>query len=1007
MKRVLLIVAAFQLLGLGLNHLWAQVTYPQNGVIDERLQLYAFTNATVFVDYQTKIENATLVIEKGKVVAVGTSVAVPAGAITFDLKGKYIYPSFIDVYSNYGMPKPKADGERPRLQPQMLSNRKGAFGWNEALKTDFRADAAFTVNAKQAKQARMYGVGAVLSHRMDGISRGSGAVVTLAEGKENERIVNPLASHQFSFRKGTSTQNYPSSLMGCIALLRQTYLDADWYQRVGYKEETNLSLQAWNELSQVTQIFEANDRLNVLRADRVGDEFGVQYVFKGDGDEYQRINELKATGGKFIIPINFPDALDVEDPYDALQANYADMLHWELAPSNPAALAKAGIDFAITMNGHKKPNDFFAHLRIAIENGLSEADALKALTATPAQIANVTDQLGALKKGMVANFIITSDNIFNKDAKIVHNWIQGKGYILAPLDAPDLRGTYSLRVDGKAYTLEIEGKTAAKPKAFIPLTDTTKVEVKHQIKGDIITLSFNLDAKKGRITTLSGAADGDNWTGNGSTPDGKWITWSATKNKGIVDEQEDEKENEQSDNKKDEQTATEKGSVIYPFIAFGDKTLPTAQTYLIKNATVWTNEADGILENTDVLIKDGKIAQIGKDLSATNAIEIDGTGRHLTCGIIDEHSHIAVSGGVNEGTQYSSAEVSIATVVNSENIHIYRQLAGGVTTSQLLHGSANPIGGQSGLIKLKWGYSPDEMLYPNAAPFIKFALGENVKQSNWGNYYRIRFPQTRMGVEQVFDDHFTRAREYEAARKADPINTRRDLEMEVILQIINKERFITCHSYVQSEINMLMKIAEKHNFRINTFTHILEGYKVADKMREHGAAGSTFSDWWAYKYEVIDAIPYNGALMSEQGVLVAYNSDDAEMGRRLNQEAGKAVMYGGVDQETAWKFVTLNPAKMLHIDDRVGSVKVGKDADIVLWSANPLSVYARAEYTFIDGIKFYDRAEDVKKREALQQDRARLIQAMIVAKKNGAKTQPVKVKEEKEYHCHTIHDEVK
>ena len=421
-KKILLSVCLILFVGMAM----AQVTFPRNGVYDEREQLYAFTNATIYVDYQTKIENATLVIRKGKVEQIGTDVTVPKGAITFDLKGKYIYPSFIDVFSKYGMPKPKAEGERPKRQPQMLSNKGGAYGWNEALKPEFRAHEAFRFDEKSSKDLRGVGFGAVLSHRMDGISRGSGTVVSLAENnREHELILNPIASHHYSFRKGTSTQNYPSSLMGCISLLRQTYFDADWYKRIGHKEEMNISLQAWNDLSGQTQIFDASGKLNILRADKIGDEFNIQYIFKGRGDEYQRLNELKAAGGSLIVPINFPKAYNVEDPYDAMMTDLDEMLHWELAPTNPAKIAAAGIDFAITMEGSTS-KDFMTNLRKAIENGLSEADALKALTATPAKMAGVSDKLGALKKGMVANFVVSSDNIFNKKAKIHHNWVQGK-----------------------------------------------------------------------------------------------------------------------------------------------------------------------------------------------------------------------------------------------------------------------------------------------------------------------------------------------------------------------------------------------------------------------------------------------------------------------------------------------------------------------------------------------------------------------------------------------------
>jgi imidazolonepropionase-like amidohydrolase len=294
------------------------------------------------------------------------------------------------------------------------------------------------------------------------------------------------------------------------------------------------------------------------------------------------------------------------------------------------------------------------------------------------------------------------------------------------------------------------------------------------------------------------------------------------------------------------------------------------------------------------------------------------------------------------------------------------------------------------------------MKVAGADGFIKFALGENVKQANWGDNATVRYPQTRMGVEQVFRDYFTRAKAYDADKN--PLK-RRDLDLETVAEILNKKRFITCHSYVQSEILMLMKVAEDFNFRINTFTHILEGYKVAKQMKAHGVYASTFADWWAYKMEVQEAIPYNGAILHEQGVTVGFNSDDAEMGRRLNQEAAKAIEFGGVKEEEALKFVTLNPAKMLHLDNEMGSIKKGKSADIVLWNKHPLSVYARAEYTFIDGIKFFDRKQDAQKQLELAVERNRLIQKLVKEKQGGAPTQPVVVKKQHLYECDDVEHE--
>jgi imidazolonepropionase-like amidohydrolase len=316
------------------------------------------------------------------------------------------------------------------------------------------------------------------------------------------------------------------------------------------------------------------------------------------------------------------------------------------------------------------------------------------------------------------------------------------------------------------------------------------------------------------------------------------------------------------------------------------------------------------------------------------------------------------------------------------------------------------------LIKLRWGMAPEKLKFKNAASFIKFALGENVKQSNWGDNQTIRYPQTRMGVEQIMYDAFFRALDYLKKRDAYSklgkkekilaIPPRIDLELEALGEILEHERFITCHSYRQSEINMIIKLADSMGFRLNTFTHILEGYKVADKMKKHGAGASTFSDWWAYKYEVIHAIPYNAALLLKVGVVTAINSDDNEMGRRLNQEAAKAVRYGGVSEEEAWKIVTLYPAKLLQIDHKVGSVRVGKDADLVLWSGNPLSIYARAEKTFVDGVLYFDLEKEQEKQAAIKAEKTRLIQLML--KKNKyliPKKKPVEHKEQ-EYHCNDV-----
>jgi len=305
------------------------------------------------------------------------------------------------------------------------------------------------------------------------------------------------------------------------------------------------------------------------------------------------------------------------------------------------------------------------------------------------------------------------------------------------------------------------------------------------------------------------------------------------------------------------------------------------------------------------------------------------------------------------------------------------------------------------------------MKIEGADGFIKFALGENVKQSNWGHFNTIRFPQTRMGVEQVFYDAFYRAEAYKnlwneyndlpTSKKRKTVAPRADLELDALVEILNSERFITCHSYVQSEINMLMHVADSMGFTINTFTHILEGYKLANKLKKHGAGASTFSDWWAYKFEVNDAIPYNASILNSKGVVTAINSDDAEMGRRLNQEAAKAVKYGGSSEEDAWKMVTLNPAILLHLENRMGSIKLGKDADIVIWSGNPLSVYSKVEKTFVDGKLLFDKTKNLELMKRDLKEKMRIINKMVNGN-SDEETQKVEITEDHHYHCDTIED---
>ncbi len=422
----------------------------------------------------------------------------------------------------------------------------------------------------------------------------------------------------------------------------------------------------------------------------------------------------------------------------------------------------------------------------------------------------------------------------------------------------------------------------------------------------------------------------------------------------------------------------------YPLGAFGRKDIPAAaKLTAFVHATIWTCGPAGIIEDGTVVIADGKIVDVGKDIKIPDGAEvIDVRGTHITPGIIDCHSHAATDGGVNEGTQSITCEVRIGDFVDANDVTIYRQLAGGVTAANVLHGSANSIGGQNQVIKLRWGLSGEGLKFKEAPQGVKFALGENVKQSNWGSEATGRYPQTRMGVEQLYRDAFEAARDY--ARKLDAwkanrrgLPPRRDLELDALREILDGQRWIHCHSYRQDEILALIRILKEYEITIGTFQHILEGYKVADEMAKAGAMASAFSDWWAYKMEVQDAIPYAGALMHKQGVVVSFNSDDGELARHLNQEAAKAVKYGGVDRQEALKFVTLNPAKQLRIDHLVGSIESGKHADFVIWSGDPLSNFSRCEQTWIDGRRYFHRDDDDRMQKESREKRNTLIQKIL------------------------------
>ena len=979
--------------------IYAQETFPVNGVAENFKTVYAFTNANIIISHDKKIKNGTLLIKDNLIIGVDSNLEIPKNAVVYDLKGDYIYPSFIDLYSNYGLEKPKKTSSG--YTPQYESNKKGAYSWNQAIHPEVDASYQFYHNKGDREKYLEMGFGSVLSHIDDGIFRGTGFFTILANNRENEDLLIDQAATFYSFNKGSSNQRYPSSLMGSIALIKQTLLDAEWHENT--QETTDLSLKKYNETKKLPKIFEVKSPLDYSRLFNISDEFEIDYIVKGTGKEFLKIEEIKKTNFPIIAPINFPKDYDVSNLDEALGITLRDLKNWETAPYNLRIIEENNITYTITSSGTKNKKEFLENLRMAISKGLSEENALKALTTTPAELIGIESEIGSIENGKIASFLICSSNIFD-DGIIYENWTSGKRNIISKKIKNDIRGYYTLKTQKFNNSLvEITG-TKEKPSIKIYKIDSTK------LISSFDDNQLTINDKMGSFKAL-GYFENQNIKGKFLDETGSLHEFTMIRDSIFTSK----KNNKESINK----------SVIpeiwLPNKSNGLDQKINAKTILFKNATLWTNEEIGIVKSADIAISNGKIVAIGENLD-TNQIPnyenldinvVNAKGKHITSGIIDEHSHIAISKGVNESSQAVTAEVSIADVINPDDHNIFRQIAGGVTCSQLLHGSANPIGGQSALVKLRWGKTAEEMKIKNCDGFIKFALGENVKQSNWGSFNTIRYPQTRMGVEQVFYDAFYRAKKYKQdwvkynglslRKKRESKPPREDLELNTLVEILDGKRHITCHSYVESEINMLMHVADSMGFKINTFTHILEGYKLADKLKKHEAGASTFADWWAYKFEVNDAIPYNAAILNEAGVITAINSDDAEMGRRLNQEAAKAVKYGNSTQEDAWKMVTLNPAKLLKLDDRMGSLKLGKDADIVIWSDNPLSVYAKVEQTYIDGICYYDAIKNKLTQERDYKEKLRIIKLLSASKsKNKIKNKP---KKEKLYHCDTIEHE--
>jgi N-acetylglucosamine-6-phosphate deacetylase len=999
---------------------------PVNGMRDAAPGPQALVGATVHVKPGTVLEKATILVVDGRIAKVGdASLALPEGTRIWPCDGLVVASAFVE-------PAYLVDSAAAQ---QSIATTRGAH-WNRKVTPQLRADGLPPLS-RDAREA-MRGLGFATVHIVpeDGIVRGRGAVSLLDDDQARAAVLDDdtwlVVASEYGGDWGTAT--YPGALIGALALERQTFRDARWYadaMRAIAADPTGnpppIDAPALAALADVLErnasvLFDGNDEKDLLRQARIAKEFGLPAILLGSGTEFRRIDQFAALGMPVLVPPRYPRTPDVSTPARAEALSLRDLWTWELAPTNAARLVRAGVPVAFTTAKLESRTDFRALVRTAIEHGLSEDDALAALTTRPAEFLGQSANLGTIEPGKLANLVVVDGPLFgslDKDPGDIRAvFVAGKRHDVRPGpvfsidgrarlvveragDAPLVLDAQLDREEGTLLVVLPDGsRTSIKPfridgDRFACTLDGAVLGVAPPEKATPATTTFRAGgtAIDGRASATAERSDGlvvrfrlEQAEGDPLPPEEAKIDPAKTPEEAAAIRAEAKAK---ADAAKAEERARLEARLAakraladkptpFPFGEYGLFERPVAQSVLFRNATVWTATDRGNLANTDLLIVDGAIAAIGRELAAPpKVLVVDATGRHLTPGLIDCHSHTGIDGGVNEWTQTNTAEVAIADAIDPERVSWYRQLAGGISAVNQLHGSANPIGGQNSVVKVRWGESEERFPIEGAIPGIKFALGENVVRSQG------RYPDTRMGVEAYLRDAFDAARRHDALvaawkalpeeRRAKTVPPRPERELEVLAEILRGERLIHCHSYRQDEILMLLRLAEANGFRIGTLQHVLEGFKVADEIARHGAGASSFSDWWAYKMEVYDAIPHNGSIMERVGVLTSFNSDSDELARRMNMEAAKAVRYGGLPPEEAIKFVTINPAKQLRIDDRVGSLEVGKDGDVVLWSADPLSVYARVDETWIEGVRRFDRSSDAARVEAMRVERQRLL----------------------------------
>jgi len=934
--------------------------------------------ATVHAAPGITLSNASILVVDGSITYLGTAPKDTLRCQKIEGKNRHVYASFIHSHFSSGLETGK---KAYPAGPNPDSKKEAQQFWpNDAVHAERWSGNFWAPKGEELQAWWKAGFGYALLVMNEGLIQGRFPCMSLGGPRSVPEPIMHESALGFSFDKGQSGQDYPSSLPGAAATLRQFMVDAGYAETHPEYLRHRQSLDPYIAGKNRPHFVQSPSAWDIplwkqLFSDR-------NLVFVDYGEAYLLESPDLRSGDRLLYSCALPKLPEVRDPVLFGRTDLMEMKRWEHRYSIPADLAGRGIQLAL--NPGEKADGFEKTCREFIRNGLSPDQLLAALTTEPATWLGLDKKIGKIEVGFRAGLIIAGNPLGHEDGLQTEGIILEGEYLplipvverrtlnFKPRDSSldslaflyaEIGGKPHIEVGGKTIKPEQEGRGSLIfqwPKGSIRLyfpkwhagNSTLQAELKFiDSLGGIKSVAY-------RVQPLS-----------------------------VESEKAEKSRNENPGN------SLEK---YRPFHAFGfsETDKPEQKDMVIRSAMVWLGRPAETIE-TDVHVSKGKIVGIGKGLAVPKGtLEINGQGKHLTAGIVDEHSHVALRNGVNESGSAISAEVQMKDGINPGDPAIYRQLASGVTAAQLLHGSANPIGGQSALIKMKWGASSTTMLMPEAPAFNKFALGENVKQSNWGERFNIRYPQTRLGVQTFIREQFLKAKNPEPGPPS--------LRYEILKEILSGKRNITCHAYVSSEILMLMQLADSLGFKIRTFTHVLEGYKVAKEMAIHGAAGSTFSDWWAYKAEVNDAIPYNAAIMHKAGVLTALNSDDEAMGTRLNLEAAKMVRYGNISETEAWNMVTLNPAKMLGIDKKVGSIELGKVADLVLWNGHPMMAASVPEYTWIEGFDYFSMERHNRMLERNEAETRRLYPILMNAISGGEKPEEHPYKTFKPYHCEDL-----